>query len=288
MGILSGLANFGLDGFKSQDIFVDERETHKKIVEEHTAAVPLVEKDYLFEKSYVCPVCDNKFKALAVRTGKAKMLGQDEDLRPRYEGVDPLKYDAILCNRCGFAAISRGFTNMTSRQIKGIKEQVSANFKPLPQAGDTYSYDDAIVRHKIALICAVVKNAKLSERAYICLKMSWLIKSKMESVTSDSDEYKGLQEDVKECVQDAYDGFSQAFSKEAFPMCGMDEMTVAYLLAELARELGKYDEALKMAGRIISSKAANPRIKDKTLDLKEHIKQDMARDAMKEGTNPQK
>ncbi|MDE5967119.1 MAG: DUF2225 domain-containing protein [Lachnospiraceae bacterium] len=288
MGILSGLANFGLDGFKSQDIFVDERETHKKIVEEHTVAAPLAEKDYLFEKSYVCPVCDNKFKTLAVRTGKAKMLGQDEDLRPRYEGVDPLKYDAILCNRCGFAAISRGFTNMTSHQIKGIKEQVSANFKPLPQASDTYSYDDAIVRHKIALICAVVKNAKLSERAYICLKMSWLIKSKMESVTSDSDEYKGLQEDAKECVKDAYEGFSQAFSREAFPMCGMDEMTVAYLLAELARELGKYDEALKMAGRIISSKSANPRIKDKTLDLKERIKQDMARDAMKEGTNPQK
>ncbi len=284
MGIFSGLSSFGLDSFKGKDIFEDERDLHnKKTSDVKSVHAEMQEKDYLFAKSHVCPVCDDHFKSLAVRTGKAKMIGQDLDLRPRYEGIDPLKYDAILCNKCGFAAVSRGFTNMTGHQIKNVREQISTKFKPLPEPGETYSYDDAIIRHKIALICSIVKNAKTSERAYTCLKLTWLIRSKLETMDADSDEYKELKKDEEECINDAYEGFSHAFVKESFPMCGMDEITVTYLLGELARELGKYDDAMKMAGRIISSKSANSRMKDKALELKERIKQDIARDAVNKG-----
>lgn len=286
MGIFSGLSGFGLGGFKDEKIFEDERELSEKKAETHkTMEIPMEEKDFLFEKSYVCPVCDNKFKVPTVRAGKAKLIGQDMDLRPRYQGIDPLKYDAILCNQCGFAAISRGFTNMTSLQMKKIKAQVTSNFKPLPNPGETYTYDDAITRHKIALLCSMVKNGKTSEKAYTCLKIAWMTRSKMETLDSASEEYKQLDSEVKECIANAYEGFLQAFSKESFPMCGMEAMTVTYLIAELARELGKYDEATKMVGKILSGQNVGTRLKEKALTLKEQIKADIARTVEEESQN---
>ena len=55
-------------------------------------------------------------------------------------------------------------------------------------------------------------------------------------------------------------------------MSGMDEMTVSYLLAELAFELEKYRESLKMLSNIIGNNAVSSRLKNKAVDLKERIR----------------
>ena len=62
---------------------------------------------------------------------------------------------------------------------------------------------------------------------------------------------KELKKEETELLSKAYDGFMTAFSRESFPMCGMDEMTVTFLVAELARRTGKYEES----GRWISKSA---------------------------------
>ena len=276
MGILSGLSGFGLGSFKDQKVFEEESTQHGMKEGLEASFFQPDETDFLFQKSYVCPVCDSKFKVPAVRAGRAKLIGQDEDLRPRYEGIDPIKYDAILCNNCGFAAITRSFTNMTSHQMKCIRENVTAHFKPLPPAGETFTYDDAIVRHKIALVCAMVRSAKTSERAYLCLKLAWLTRAKLEESSPKSGEYAELKSSLKEYYQNAYEGFKQAYSKENFPLMGMEEMTVTYLLAVLAANLEQYDEASKMLSRVLTSKSANQRLKDKALTLKERIKEELA------------
>ena len=59
--------------------------------------------DKLFEKKYTCPICDHNFTAKTVRTGKARMIRTDMDLRNVYEDIEPLKYDIILCQKCGYA-----------------------------------------------------------------------------------------------------------------------------------------------------------------------------------------
>lgn len=272
MGLFSGLSNIGLDAFKDKKVYEDASE---KAAEKSAKAEPVImrEEDYLFEKTYTCPACDMQFKALTVRAGKTRLIGQDEDLRPHYEGIDPIKYDAILCNHCGFAAISKGFHNMTSLQRKNIREQVAANFKPLQEESKIFSYDDAILRHKIALVCATVKNAKYSEKAYTCLKLGWLIRTKMEAMDSHDEEYEALEETLKECYENALEGFNQAISKESFPMMGMEEMTVIYLMAVLAMRTEQYDEAMRLVGRVITGHSTGPRLKERALSLKETIKE---------------
>lgn len=270
-GLLSGL---GLGDLENMDIFADPS---KKQEEKETVQKPTVqEKDFLFEKAFVCPVCDAKFVNKIMRTGKAKLLGTDKDLRPVHEGIDTQKYDVLLCPQCGYAALSRFFTQVTSTQAKFIKEQISGKVQLHESKGETYSYEDAIERYKLALANAVVKRAKNSEKAYICLKSAWIFRGyakqlEEENPQANADKIREAHEMEEDYLQNAYKGFKEANQTESFPMCGMDELTIDYLLAVLALRYKEYDTASKLVAAILTSSAATPRIKDKARDLKEDI-----------------
>ena len=231
--------------------------------------------DKLFEKKYTCPICDNNFTAKTVRTGKARMIRTDMDLRNVYEGIEPLKYDIILCQKCGYAALARFFDTVTSIQHKYISEKITPNFKPLQDEGDDYTYEQALARYKIAFANAVVKMAKISEGAYLSLKMGWLCRSHKESLDQDmpgyQEKYDKIEAAEKEYLRKAYDLFVKAVQKEEFPMCGMDESTVDYILAVLAMEFGDYFDASKLLSKLITSYSAGQRIKDKARDAKEEL-----------------
>ena len=272
--LFSGMEEFGLGKLSNQlDVYEVKEENPKKDGQEEVHIVR--EAELLFHKTMICPVCDGQFKAKTIRTGKVKLLSADTDLRPKYSQVDSLKYDAIVCPKCGYSALRRFFDSVTSVQAKLIKEKISMNFKGIHQEMEFYTYDDAIVRHKLALVNSIVKSAKLSERAYICLKTAWLFRGKRESLPTDTPDYEkeiqSLQHEEDEFISKAYVGFKDAFMKETFPMCGMDEVTCTYLVADLARRCGEYDEASRWISDVITNRVATDRIKEKARDIKELI-----------------
>lgn len=273
MGILSDFKEFGFDG-KGMDLFETEKK-EQEIQRQKEKTPEDIELEVLFDKSYTCPVCDNKFVSKTVRTGKIKLLGSDIDLRPKHEQLDTLKYDAIVCHKCGYAAISRFFENMTLPQAKLIRENVSANYKDTPEPKGIYDYDYAIEMHKLALLNAVVKKARASEKAYICLKMAWLCRGKAENLSRDIEDYdevvKQCKANERELLMNACQGFITAIETELFPMCGMDEITVDYLIAAIEMEIGEYEKAMKILSNIIVNREANARMKDRARALKEEI-----------------
>lgn len=277
MSILSGLKGLGLDKLENMDIYEEE----KKEQEKPAAAVAnkINEKDLIFDKSFVCPVCDSSFSAKIVKSGKAKLIGTDQDLRARYEGIDPAKYDVLLCPSCGYAALSRYFSGITSVQAKLVRETISQNVHISNYNDEIYSYEQAMERYKLTLVNAVVKKARASEKAYICLKSAWLVRSYAESLreAGDYDEklLKELAQQETEYLENAYKGFVDARQTEGFPMCGMDEITVDYLLAALAVGNKKYDVASKLVASLLTNNAAGARIKDKARELKEQILEEM-------------
>jgi hypothetical protein len=278
MSLLSGLEKLGLKSFENTEII----EVKKAAKKDDNAAAQVVEKketDFLFDRRYKCPVCDMDFTYRSVKAAGVKAVDQDTDLRPIYDIFDPLKYDAICCDKCGYSAISRYYKTISIRQGKMIKEQVSVSFSGLENGLETFSYDDAIIRHKLALVCSVVKRAKNSERAYTSLKLAWVLRGKRLTLDfkdeKQKEEIKTLYIDELECLKNSYEGFNIAMSSEDYPIAGMDEMTLKYLMSDIARKLKKYDVALKFTGDIITSKGAANRIKDKALRQKELIKHDM-------------
>lgn len=275
--IFSDLSSMGLTGLSGVKIFEDDSEKKKNTKKENgETVVQINEVDFLFDKKVQCPVCDKEFKVKTVKTGKPRLIGSDPDLRPKYQGIDSVKYDVIVCPHCGYGALSRFFSYMTTHQAKLIHENVTSSFKGLTETGETYTYDEAIARYKLALLNTIVKKAKISERAYTCLKIGWLYRGKAEQLTGNEPDYK-QQKDLcvkaeQEMLANAYEGFVMCVSKENYPVCGMDETTLDYLMANLAKQIGKTDEALRILSRIITSPTANPKIKDKARDLKDTIK----------------
>lgn len=280
MSLFSNLGQFGLGKLEKMDVFDEEPKKDASGdasgEEKHT----VMEEDLLFDKGYTCPVCDEEFHSKMVRTGKVKLLSADTDLRPKYQLVDSLKYDALVCPQCGYASLSRFFKFMLPAQAKMIRENISSNFKGIETSGNTYSYDDAIARHQLALANAVVKKAKTSEKAYTCLKIAWLYRGKAETLPKDTENYNDVIKELKqqevELLNNACEGFLSAYSKESFPMCGMDELTVTYLVADLCRRTGRYDESARWISKVLTSRTANERIKNKARDIKELLERDKA------------
>jgi hypothetical protein len=273
--IFAGLESFGLKNMDKLNIFQEQKEEKRKVEEKKPEVKKeATEEELIFEKTYKCPVCDHEFKSKMVRTGKVRLAGADSDLRPKYIGVDSLKYDAVLCPKCGYAALNRYFNFIMSGQAKKIQEQISSNFRYIEEGDKVYSYDDAITRHKMALLNTVVKNGKNSEKAYTCLKLAWLYRGKREQLMetdAKKEEILELVKEEQELLQEAYEGFQAAFGKEDFPMCGMDQYTMMYLLAELARRTGNPDEAKRYVSKVLVARGAQPRIKNKALELKEKL-----------------
>lgn len=275
MGILSGLGALGLGNLENAVLY----EKNEKKAKEKEVPVEVREADMLFDKTYVCPVCDEEFKAKTIRAGKIRMLGTDLDLRPKYENIDMMKYETIACPHCGYAALSRYFKYMTTMQLKLIRAGICANYHPHPMDGDIYTHEEALERYKLTLANAIVKKAKASEKAYICLKTGWLIRGMGEALNPEASEYNAKKDAYlkmeKEYLKNALEGFVAARQSEGFPMCGMDEITVDYLIAILAMECDQFDLSLKVLSTVITSKDSNTRVKDRAREAREVLREKM-------------
>lgn len=274
----SGLEKFGFNDVSFDNIFKEEQNVSATVGENVQKQVePPKEEDFLLEKTVKCPVCDCSFKSLMVKNGKARRLEPDRDLRPRYEYIDTIKYDISSCPKCGYTAINRYFSHLSSAQIKWIKEEISSKFKPSDQSYTKYTYDEAIERYKLALINTMAKKGKASEKAYECLKIAWLYRGKKEELKANQ-ETDATKLEIAKCEQfenafysQAFEGFLKAISSESYPMCGMESTTVDFLMANMAFILKRYDLASRYVAGLLTSSMVSRQIKDKCLTLKEEI-----------------
>ena len=279
MGIFSGLKRLGLGNMEEMVLFeAAEREEARK--KTPVAAPPKPqEKDLIYDRSFVCPVCDSPFTSKIMKSNKARLLGTDQDLRARYEGIDAVKYDVVMCPICGYAALIRFFTNVTSSQAKLIREKISQTVKLTVYNDEIYSYEQAMERYKMALVNAVVKHSRASEKAYICLRSAWLFRGYSESLREkegyDEKLVAALAAQENEFLENAYKGFAEARQSEMFPICGMNTVTVDYLVAVLAVRFKDYGVATKLLSAVITAPGASMRIKDRARDMKDQVAREL-------------
>ena len=280
--LLGGLEKYGLDEETLQKAFDEtSKQIKTKNAVKETKSVALAEEDFLLLKSAVCPICDNVFSTMAVKSGRARRMQPDFDLRPRFEAIDVNKYDVTSCRKCGYTALNKDFSHLTAGQMKLISEGVRKNYKIVDEgfSDKAPGYDTSIERYKLALYNSMVKRAKVSEKSYICLKIAWLYRGKIEQLIRESDlEPAKLAHIVEFCKKEelkfygnAYTGLIEARSTESFPICGMDTNTYEMLLAAMAFNLDKLDDASRFVSTLLVSRTVNSGTKNRAIDLKEMI-----------------
>ena len=223
----------------------------------------------------LCPCCGLDFDTFVVKAGKVNSLGIDYDMRPLFDEIDPLKYDAALCPICGYAALLRDFDTTSQSQRNLISEHITPRYTGIEYDSYYYSYEDAVIRYKMALLNDVVSKGKNSRKAYTCLKLSWVLRGWIEREGSglSISEKKNLEAQEYECIQKAFEGFELANDKESFPICGMDESTFTYLLAVLAYKLEDYKKSIRYTYDILGDIKAPAKLNDMALELKLKIKE---------------
>ena len=277
MSLLDGLESLGLGNLEKVDVVGKEEEkevkprvAERKVVEKQPKPEE-TEESYVYTKEYECPVCDNHFKATVVKTGKARLIKQDKDLRPIYKGVDSIKYDVVLCNRCGYAVLSKYYGPLPKPHKELLIKNIASNYRPMKEPELLYSYEEALLRFKLALVNAVCRQAKDSEKALICLRTAWLVRGMKENFNDISFEEEYTEEKLaqmeEEYLKDAYELFIKARQGETPPIAGMNDITLDYLLAVLSIQFEKYEDAAKLLTGIISSTTAGSAQKDKARDL---------------------
>lgn len=279
MNLFSGLEKFGFKADEEMNLFEDENKKSTAAADEAKEAEVPTEDQFLLAKAVRCCVCDKVFKRKMVKNGRVKRQEPDQDLRPRFQYIDTLKYNVTSCPFCGYTALNNNFEHLPAGQVKLVQEKICANFKPDNKQEESevapYDYDTAVAMHKLSLFTAIAKKGKTSEKAYNCLVISWLLRAQKESIPEDTEENKAKKaacaQEEEAFYKQAYDGFMKAVSTEMFPMCGMDQSTVDYLLACMAYHYKQFDVASKCLANVITSASASRKIKDKALEMKEEI-----------------
>lgn len=224
----------------------------------HPSEDPEILKSVLYDKSCTCPLCGKAFTTKTIKLGKNQVTSIDEDLYAHYSTVNPLLYDIIVCPECGYSAVTKNFSSLLSKQ----KEWLSAHFyrgSQIPAYGEYTTIDEAIHKHKLALLACITRKSKLGEQAYLALHIAWLYRD------------KGDDAESKDFLKRAYDGFAEALTKENFPILGLDEATLLYMLAAMAHELNKPEESKQYLSSVITMPGLSPRLKDHALNLKEKL-----------------
>lgn len=236
------------------------------------------EKTLILDRTYTCPICDSKIKAKSVKTNVAKFVGTGPDLRPMHSNINVTKYETVCCNQCGYAALAKDFKNTTQVQRKLLREKIQANYKSHEEVPcDAYSIETAISRLKMALLCTVTKMGKESEVGNICLKISWLYQDLADEVAEDDPNAEAKKNnylaEAHNASMNAYEHLSKARMEEDYPIAGMNEATLDYLLAYLGYEKGEYQTAMQYLSGVVATRGISARLKDKCLELKEILNQ---------------
>ncbi len=208
--------------------------------------------DLLYNKKVICPVCNREIEVTRVKTKACKVLSRDTDMCVHYENINVLFYDVWVCENCGYAALQDKFEGLFTRDIKAIKDNISSNWVRRSFKGER-DVNQAIEAFKLALLTLKVRNAKNSELAKVCLRIAWLYRFK----ESPNHELKYLNF--------ALESYNEAYQKERFPLDKLDEITCMYIIAELFRRVGKYEDAILWFSRIVASPEA--RSKPSLMDM---------------------
>jgi uncharacterized protein len=221
-----------------------------------------------YETEKTCVICSKSFPVIKVRS-RLTLTYQDSDFCTHYKEVNPNYYSIWVCPHCGYAGYDAYFEELPQAGRDKIAKflasrEVNVDF------GGTRTCADAIATFKLALFFASRVKYPDSRIATMCLRLGWLYREAEQ------------QDDEVVALDKARQYYEQALLKERTPIGSMSLITIEYLIGELYRLTGKFDEALSYLGKVVGDRQAKlePRILDlareawyKTREQKKQLKE---------------
>lgn len=204
-----------------------------------------INPDYLFDKHCKCLYCDTTFTSKRVRSGAQPPLKRDADFCTHYKNqrYNPILYTVVVCPACGFAFTDQYNQMITPPVKKQIQEKLAAKWTP-KDYGSFRSMEEAIVTYKLAIYSAILKGEAHSVLAGLYLRVSWLYR------------FLEKEQEEKRFLTLAGTEYEQSYIHSDYVKGDkeMSEVRVLYLIGELMRRVGKYDQAIRYFAKAIALK----------------------------------
>ena len=191
----------------------------------------------LFDKEVDCPICKNHFITKKTRSRRLKVLKRHEDFYVEYDTISPIHYHVWVCPKCGYSATESEFYNIKKHEIPVIKEAISSKWTKKNYGGQR-SLGEVESTYKLALAVATILKKSKGYVGGLCLKLGWI--------------YREMGSEKENLfLENALQAFTEAYETEAMPIETIEEVPMTYLIGELNRELGNYQEAIRWYGKVV-------------------------------------
>ncbi|NLL66723.1 MAG: DUF2225 domain-containing protein [Clostridiaceae bacterium] len=221
----------------------------------------------IYNSKIVCPVCNSNIEYTKVRSKTIRLIKQDSDFCPYYEGENPLLYEAVICPECGYGAHVTTFSKINRYDKVKVSKNITSKWHKRSFVGER-TIDQALEAFKIVLLNLNTMESLKSETAKICMRIAWLYR------------YKEDSENEKKFLEYALQNYKDAYSEEDLTEEGkLDEYTCLYIIGELYKRLELYEESTQWLSRLIMSYAdpqqkpkISQRLIETTRDLYQEVK----------------
>jgi len=197
----------------------------------------------IYEKKVKCPNCSNAFKTMKVRSSRLRVSKRDADYFVMYSNEHmPLFFNPIKCPKCGFASLDEKFNKaLLPVERKIINDKIKTLEYYVDYSGER-NLDQSLELYKYCFIVAQKLDNSYLLLGKIAHRIAW--------------HYRILEDDVneREYLILARECYKSAYSKEDLNNCNMDELTLAFLIAELNRRTEEYKDAINWFSRIVSNR----------------------------------
>jgi len=206
------------------------------------------DRDHLLEKNAVCPLCGQNFKHMSVRPSRLVLASTDSDMRPHYNGVEPLYYDVTTCPHCLYSALSDMFDNPGKPGPEFCRELTAVKDGSVLRFGPDANADSVFAGYYLALFCAphCFVKPQMTE-AKLLYKLSRVYQdagdSHMETVTA----------------QQALDTYMYVYQNIEIPPS--QDQQLCLVIAELALKLGQLREAKDFFFKVKINRSGAPLLK---------------------------
>ncbi|MEJ9281841.1 DUF2225 domain-containing protein [Ureibacillus thermosphaericus] len=191
---------------------------------------------YYYESKMICNYCKKEYSTYKVRPGRYKVIAQDTDFMPIYEGINPLLYEVAVCQHCGYA-YHKSMTRTYGPFMLLIGEIYINQLQKIMNLCKERTIDEAIASYKLAYLVARASMEETIILANFALKIAWLYRLKQD---------KELEMRYLRSARELFNK-SHANNKEG-------EERMQYLIAEISLRLGDIEEAKRGFSRLITSR----------------------------------
>lgn len=195
--------------------------------------------DPLYQIKVKCACCEAEFSTSRVRPSFKKASKTDTDFCAYFKDVNPDFYVVRVCPYCGFASTESFATSLNIRQKKAYMEKMGKYWK-LKDYGNKRTEEEALECYKLSLLTAQTVEESYRVIAGLLHHIAWIYR------------YREDKEQEHRFLAYALDAYIKVFETERN---AISNARLMYLIGELNRRLGNYNDAVRWFARVINDKS---------------------------------